>query len=81
MELKSDLDRFIELYKSFGIECVVNEMAYTGKTTFEIFLTRDDEGFTYVKATSSSKFEVDNSEYSCAIFNENGKFIKQQFCE
>ena len=76
MELKSDLDRFIELYRSFGIDCVVNE-----KNEIKIiYLCESDYTFNE-QATLSDKLKGYNDFFSKVVFDSNGKFIEQGFYE
>jgi hypothetical protein len=72
----SDLDRFIELYRSFGIECVVNAK---GENKV-IYLCESDYTFDE-QATLSDKLKGYNDFFSKVIFDGNGKFIEQGFYE
>ena len=76
---KTDLERFIELYKSFGIECKVNKE----DNTLVIYLSQNwqlqyNDG---IKYTFSDKFFGYNSFYSAISFTKDGKFINQGFFE
>ena len=72
----SDLDRFVELQKDFGINCVVNE-----KDEIKIiYLCESDYGFNE-QATLSEKLKGYNDFFSRVIFDGNGRFIEQGFYE
>lgn len=72
----TDLQKFIELYKSIGIDLIVNKE----ENTQEIILFSENingaNNFTY-----SEKFEGYSSFYSIITFDLKGKFIKQGFWE
>ena len=69
----TDLEKTVELYRGFGIECKVNKFG----GGFDISLNGHDEG-----STCSDKFEVSYiGFYSTLFFNEQGEFIKQGFWE
>lgn len=50
----TDLERFVELYRSFGVECIVNEEA---DGTREIILSEISTYSEGRKVTTSDKFE------------------------
>ena len=71
----TDLDKFVALYKDFGIDCTVNN-ADNFHGGFWIRLSNGYQG----DATTSSKI----GGYSFFVdveFDTNGKFIKQEFGE
>lgn len=69
----TDLEKFIELYKGFGIKCVLLEK----KEWFEIYLKDGCHG----GVTQSEKFDGYSGFYSDVRFDKQGKFIKQGFWE
>ena len=74
--MKTDLEKFIELYKSFGINCVVEETSEYDIIT----LTADeyDEILSDVN-TYSDKFSGNSNIVSQIYFDKNGKFTEQSF--
>jgi len=72
----SDVERFIELYKSFGIECVVNK-----ESDFNfIHLCVSDFPFDE-KSTLSDKIIGYSDFFSTVRFDKEGNFINQGFYE
>lgn len=76
----TDLDKFVALYKSFGIRCFINTRVDSNITTQHIYLdgVRFDDGR---KPTTSRKFDGHPGFYSEVLFNSKGKFICQGFWE
>ena len=72
----SDLYRFINLYKSFDIDCVVDKEDDRFVIKFSGEHYNDGEPY-----TDSEKFEGYNGFYSIIIFDSKGKFIAQGFYE
>jgi len=70
----TDLEKFIEIYKSFGINCIVGE-----KDMQKVIEFHGSTG--WVEPTWSDKFEGYSGFYSQIIFSLDGKFIKQTFYE
>lgn len=81
----TDLQKFVALYKSFGIECIVNkehELSAAFITFVESNPQQDDE-----LETISDRFQSDIIETSAGDlfassdiwFDENGKFMRQEF--
>ena len=74
----TDLQKFIDLYKSFGIELKPKEIQYgirrypNAKTVITMWAQPDEE---------NSDFDGYTSFHSDVIFDANGKFIKQGFWE
>lgn len=60
---KTDLERFVEVYKSFGIDCVINE----------------DDPYKRILFTSRDKFNRFTAIYYEVTFYKDGKFISQGF--
>ena len=75
----TDLKKFIKLYKSFGIDCLVNEELYQNKMMKVIYF--NDLFDTNSKITRSDKFGGYAGFYSTIIFDMKGKFIGQDFWE
>lgn len=71
----SDLENFVNLYKSFGIDCIIN------KKENEQVIILSGSGNTDMKETSSSKFDGYGGFYSDVKFDLDGKFISQGFWE
>ncbi len=81
----TDLKKFIKLYKSFGIKCIVNvkidsDTSISDIKNQHIYLgdVRFDDGR---KGTVSAKFDGYLDFYSEVIFDEKGKFLSQGFWE
>lgn len=74
--MMTDLERFIELYRSFGIDCVLN--ATDEGTLIEL---SQFNGLTGMKATLSDKFGGYSAFYSWVEFDKAGTFVKQGFWE
>lgn len=80
----TDLEKFISLYKSFGIECVVNQESFVdeGKFYCDGYIINlsadcyDEEGITI-----NSKLVGYHGFYSNIRFDNNGNFIDQGFWE
>ena len=73
---KTDLDKFIELYKSFGIRCVVEE----GSDYNVINLTADEYDEIWSDINSySNKFTGMLGIITSIYFTKEGKFIEQSF--
>lgn len=75
----TDINRFVELYKSFGIECKVNTVSDVGSQHLEIIIGSGE--YAYDEYTKSDKFEGYSGFYSRVKFDTNGKFINQGFWE
>lgn len=75
----TDLEKFIELYKSFGINCLTNERwdEKRGHGIIEITLNGSYGGNT----TQSAKFRGYSCFFSSVVFHEDGTFIEQGFWE
>lgn len=72
----TDLERFVELYKSFGIECIVNSVA----EGYVIFLSPyTTKKYTPLFDTISDKFGGYEGVVSTVYFDVLGKFVKQDF--
>lgn len=75
--MKTDLERFIELYRSFGIEC----KAFEENDKKFILLGERPYNPERKQVTKSDKFGGHNYFYSDVWFTKEGKFIKQGFWE
>jgi len=75
--MKTDLQKFTELYSSFGITCVVNERIKGCYIEFIYSPYGTDETI----QTLSNKFDGYNGFSSIIEFDKTGKFIKQSFQE
>lgn len=73
----SDLHKFIDLYKSFGIKCLVDMSS--DKLTI-VLLTRDSY-LNELSDTQNKKIVGYNGFHSEIIFDSNGKFIEQGIWE
>lgn len=73
----TDLENFISLYKTFGIECQVNII----EDKQVIFLNGGSGYGTGYNNTDSNKFDGYGGFYSKVIFDLSGKFIMQGFWE
>ena len=71
----TDLEKFVALYRDFGIECVV----IPGDTTQSIRLSESD--YLTDSPTTSEKFDGYAGFYTEIVFDLNGKFINQGFWE
>ena len=74
----TDLEKFIELYRSFGIECKVYEE--DGFQVIDLKKAADFHRDTY-NATVSEKFKGDDYFYSNVLFDMQGNFVQQGFWE
>lgn len=72
----TDLERFVELYRSFGIECKVNHFECQ-EGIFDIIELNSGQH----EVTSSIKFDGYGGFFSDVFFDKNGNFIKQGFWE
>lgn len=76
--MKTDLERFVELYASFGIHCKVRN----GESGSEIILS---EGVDFPECpddlTKSEKFGGYMDFFTSVEFDKNGKFVSQGFWE
>ncbi len=75
--MKSDLNKFVELYQSFGIVCRVNNSKDL-KGYYIILACKEFEEPNY---TYSSKLGGYGGFYTKIKFTKNGQFIKQEFYE
>lgn len=78
----TDLEKFIELYKSFGIECTPFDTSFDPNGIIHIVLGKklryhEKE----VRMTISDKINGYCGFYSEIIFNKDGKFLSQGFWE
>ena len=74
---KTDLERYVELYKSFGINCkIINEGGFKLIILSEGSMVSESE-----KHTTSILFNGYNSFYTKIIFSEDGGFVSQGFWE
>ncbi len=66
-DLKTDLEKFVNLYKSIGIDCIVKQ----------------DGNEQTIKLTQGDNDKLDGYYYfyTIIIFDRSGKFIKQGFWE
>ncbi len=80
---KTDLQRFVELYKSFGIECKVNQVdvphQYSHMATKDQYIVLTD-GRSDHEVTSDGRFNGYGM-FSDIVFDANGKFKSQGFWE
>jgi len=70
----TDLERFVDLYRSFEIECRVNKKDFGFEIALNSSNFRDEE-------TSSIKFDGYPSFFSTVQFDHDGKFVTQGFWE
>lgn len=84
---KTDLERFVELYKSFGVECMVMEGVLRDDKTGDdtpvkrITLSGGKDFYAGAECTQSNKFDGFLGFYSEVLFTPDGKFIGQGFWE
>jgi hypothetical protein len=77
----TDLEAFIDLYARFGIDCKV-ETEDSNTHQFIILLVEDSLLPSATSETKSSgKLTGYNGFYSRIEFDENGKFVQQEFLE
>jgi hypothetical protein len=77
----TDLDKFIELYRSFGIECIVNEDSETGETYIVLSNTNIYSYSAIEEVTKSDKITGYSDFFSIITFTEKGEFLQQGFWE
>ena len=70
---QTDLGKFVDLYKSFGIDCVVNKN--DDDNTYEIKL--GCEFYTDDELTTSDKIDGYTGFYTLVVFDKDEKFIGQ----
>lgn len=75
MKSTNDLEKFIQLYKSVGIDLSQKKNS-EGNIYLTLGYNEDDP-----MENTSNKFGGYSGFYSIIIFDENGKFIKQEFFE
>ncbi len=75
--MQSDLQNFINFYKSIGIDCLVNIRDGCQKIYLATTELDDSKLFT----ASSEKFDGYSNFYCEVIFDMEGKFISQGFWE
>lgn len=68
----TDLEKFMALYKGFGIDCIVTK---TEQNQLIVLSGYNDA------STKSDKFGGYNGFYSVVEFDLNGKFLSQDFYE
>lgn len=71
----TDLEKFIELYKGFGIDVKVFD---TKRNTKAIMLSDSSYDFNF---TNSDKFDGYSGFFTDIEFDNNGKFLRQGFWE
>ncbi|MBT6068585.1 hypothetical protein HOG48_02410, partial [Candidatus Peregrinibacteria bacterium] len=77
LAIRTDLEKFVELYKGFGVECKVNKT----KDGSEITLACEGS-FSYEEyETASDKFDGYPGFHTDITFDNDGKFIEQGFWE
>lgn len=76
----TDLEKFVDLYKALGIECVV---VLDEKCNSAILLGDYENGYGDAKTvgTFSEKFTGYPGFYSQVLFDVDGNFISQSFTE
>lgn len=74
---ETDLSRFCDLYRSFGIECIIN----TRGDEQYIILSEGDYRDRHNEYTTSEKFDGYFDFYTKIVFDAEGKFIRQGFWE
>lgn len=75
--IKTDLEKFVELYKGFGIECKVEKTDTGSVITLACEGSYSHENY----ETASDKFDGYPGFHTDITFDKNGKFIKQGFWE
>jgi hypothetical protein len=74
---KTDLEKFKELYSSFGIDCIVNEEDKEGN----VFIQLGEDSYTDSQTTTNHKLGGYFGFYSIIRFDCNGQFLNQSFYE
>ena len=82
----TDLERFVDLYKSFGIDCKVTKIYNEDEEVWqnEIILINDTIGsdsYWNVELTKSTNFNGYTDFYTSIVFTDDGKFKSQGFWE
>ena len=72
----TDLDRFIALYASLGIQCIIS----THDQGHQIILSAEDYS-PDTERTYSEKFNGYHGFYTCVVFDHDGRFVSQGFWE
>lgn len=87
VEIGSDLHKFTDLYKSFGVECRIgvlegdDAMLEEGKSGQFIITLSESNWCGQECETLSDKFEGHLGFYTSILFDKHGKFIQQGFWE
>jgi hypothetical protein len=77
-EKETDIEKFVALYREFGIECLVNR---GNDYQFILMCRQKDAGGDDILTTSSGKFDGYSYFFTKIIFDKSGKFIQQGFWE
>lgn len=75
----TDLEKFIKLYKSFGIDCIVNENQNEFLICFGIDSTDLKSHLLDTKVTTSPSFNGYGSSYCFVRFCKDGSFKSQEW--
>ena len=76
----TDLEKFVDLYKSFGIECKISLQDFSVNAVYVIRLIHPAHN-PEPDDTSCDKFEGYNGHHTDVTFSLKGKFLKQGFWE
>lgn len=77
----TDLERFVSLYKDFGIECEVEEVNLSEDSDDEHFVREKHIVLTRDESFSERKLEGYSGFYTIIKFDWEGNFITQGFWE
>lgn len=77
---KTDLEKFVELYRGFGIECRVDEGSSPAQNFRTITLQSPDYG-TFKDNIATYSERIIGSGYTKLVFTKEGEFIEQGIWE
>lgn len=77
----SDLDKFIDLYKGFGVECTLKSIdsEMSPDVGFEIWLRCSGNDYKEGETVNKVAFSGSFNRFSCISFSKEGKFLRQAF--
>ena len=73
----TDLEKFVDLYKSFGVECKINQ----DENTDRLYIVFGESNYDDGEFTLSDKFKGYCGFYTQIWFTQDGNFLEQGFWE
>jgi hypothetical protein len=87
---KTDLEKFVELYRGFGIECKVNEVevgeygyleGFSADQKLKVIALQNSEIRSASDGTTTFSEKIVGNAYTKLVFSNEGKFIEQGIWE